>query len=125
MHLSQWRRRSIVLSFLGTMVLFTTPAATEFSFWRGDFGCGHFIFCKVCLVATISCAVTNIAPNSDLEAKDMTNLMIFASVSTCPFHRGMASFSESKICAPDLLRSLLSLWNPESECAQRTMSLER
>ena len=67
----------------------------------------------------------NITPNSALEAEDMTNLMIFANVSTDPFYRVMASFSERKICTPDLLLPLLSLWNPELECAQRTMSLDR
>ena len=75
----------------------------------GDFACGHFISCKVCLIATISCAVINIATNSASEAEDMTNLIIFESVSTGPFHRGMASFSENKLCAPDLLSPLLSL----------------
>ena len=64
---------------------------------EGGFVCGHFISCKVFLIATISCAVMNIAPNSASEAEDMTNLMIFASVSTGPFHRGMSSFSERKI----------------------------
>ena len=59
------------------------------------------------------------------EAEDMKNLMVFASVRSGPFHRGMASFSERKVCSLDLLRPLLSLWNPVSECAQRTMSLER
>ena len=97
----------------------------EFSVWRGVFGCGHFISCKVFLIATISCAVMNIVPNFASEAEAMTNLMIFASVSTGPSHRGMASFSERKICAPALLRLLLSLWKPAPECAQRTMSLER
>ena len=67
----------------------------------------------------------NIAPNSASEAEDMINLMIFASVSAGPFHQGMTSFSERKICAPALLRPLLSLWNPASECAQRAMLLER
>ena len=67
----------------------------------------------------------NIAPSSASEAEDMKNLMIFASVSTDPFHRGMGSFSEMKICAPDLLRPLLSSWNPASEYAQRTMLLAR
>ena len=66
------------LSFLGTMVLFATPAAAELSFWRGYFGCGHFISCKVCLIATISCAVMNIAPNFASESEDITNLMVFA-----------------------------------------------
>ena len=83
-------------------MLFTTPAASELSVCRGDFGCGHLISCKVCLVATISSDVMNIAPNSAYEAEDMTNLMIFASVSTGPFHQGMALFSERKICAPVL-----------------------
>ena len=107
------------------MVLFTTPAAAELSVWRGYFGCGHFISSKVCLIATIFCAVMNIAPNSALEAEDMINLMMFASVSTGMFHQGMASFSERKICVPDLMSPLLSLWDPASECAQRTMSLEQ
>ena len=66
----------------------------------------------------------NIAPNPASEAEDMKNLIIFASISMDPFHWGMASFSERKICAPDLLRPLLSLWNPASEFAQRTMSLD-
>ena len=107
-----------------TMLLLTTPAAAELSIWRGDFICGHFISCNVCLIATISCAVMNIATNYASEVEDMTNLMIFESVSRGPFHWGMASFSERKIWAPALLRPLLSLWNPASECAQRTMSLE-
>ena len=111
--------------FFGTMVLFTTPAASDLSVWREDFGCGHFISCNVCLITTISCAVTNIAPNYASEAEDMTNLMIFASASTGLFHRGMASFSERKMCSPALLCRLLSLWKPESECAQSTMLLER
>ena len=51
----------------------------------------------------------NIALSSASEAEDMTNLMILESVSTDPFHRGMASFSERKIRAPDLLRPLISL----------------
>ena len=88
-------------------VLFTTPVAADLSVRRGDFGCGHLISCKVCLVATISCNVMNIAPNSAYEAEDMTNLMVFASVSTGPFHRGMVSFSERKTCAPALLCPLL------------------
>ena len=125
MHLSQWRRLSIVFSFFGTMVLFTTPAAAELSVWRGDFGCGHFISCKVCLIATISCAVMNIAPNSASEAEDMTNLVIFESDITGPFHWGMALFSEIKICATALLCHLLSLWKPVSEYAQRSMLLEQ
>ena len=50
----------------------------------GNFGCG--------LIATIYCVVMNIVPNSASEAEDMTNLIIFASVSTVPFHRGMESF---------------------------------
>ena len=125
LHLIQWRRRSIVFSSFGTMVLFTTPAAAELSIWRGDFGCGHFISCNVCRIATISCAMMNIAPSSDSEAEDMTNLINFANVSTGPFHRGIASFPERKICAPALLRPLLSLWNPTFECAQRTILLER
>ena len=55
---------------------------------EGGFGCGHFISYKVCSIATISCAVINIAPNSTSEAEDM-----IASVSTGPFHQGIASFS--------------------------------
>ena len=47
------------------------------SVWVGDFGCGHFISCNVCLIATISWAVMNIAPNSASEAEDMIKLMIF------------------------------------------------
>ena len=125
MHLSQWRRRSIVLSFLETIVLLTTPAAAELSIWRGDFGCGHFISCNVLLIVTIYYAVMNIATNFASEAEDMKNLTILASVSTVPFHWGMVSFSEMKICAPDLLRPLLSLWNPASEFAHRSMLLER
>ena len=104
----------MVFIFFGTMVLFTTPAVAELSVWRGDFGCGHFISCNVCCIATISCAVMNIAPSSASEAEEMTNLIIFASVSTGPFHRGIVSFSERKMCAPALLRSLLLLWNPAS-----------
>ena len=88
----------MVFSFFGAIVLFTTPAAAELSVWRGDFGCGHFISCNVCRIATISCAVMNITPSLASEAEGMTNLIIFASVSTGPFQRGMASFSESKIC---------------------------
>ena len=107
------------------IVLLTTPADAELSGWKGDFGCGHFISCNVCLIVTISCAVMNIAPSSASEAEDMKNLIIFESVSTGPFHRCMASFSERKICAPDLLRPLLSLWNPVSEYAQKTILLER
>ena len=114
-----------MLSFLGTIVLFTTPTAAELSVWRGDFSCGHFNSCKVFLIATISCDVMNIAPNSGSEAEEMTYLMIFKSVSTGPFHRVVSLFSERKICAPALLRPLLSLWNPASEYAQRTMSLEQ
>ena len=91
------------------MALFTTPAAAELSIRRGDFGYGHFISCKVFLIATISCAVMNIEPNSASEAEDMTYLMIFASITTGLFHPGMSFFSESKICAPDILRPLLSL----------------
>ena len=97
-------------------MLFTTPAAAEFSVWRGYFGCGHFISCKVCLIATISCAVMNIALSSASEAEDMTNLMIFASVSTGPFHRGMASFSGRKICAPALLSCTMLLLDELGKC---------
>ena len=57
------------------MVLFTTPAAAELSVWRSYFGCGHFISFNVCLVATISCAVMNIAPSLASEAEEMTNLI--------------------------------------------------
>ena len=53
MYLSYWRQRSIVLSFLGTIVLLNIPAAAEFSVWRGDFGYGHFISYNVCLIVTI------------------------------------------------------------------------
>ena len=75
-------------------MLFTTPAAAELYVLRGDFGFGPFISCKVCLIATIYCAAMNIAPNSASEAEDMKNLMIFASVSTGPFHWDMESFAE-------------------------------
>ena len=79
------------------MILFSTLAAAELSVWRGGFGCDHFISCEVCLIATISCVVTSIAPNSASESEDMTNLMIFEIVSKGPFHQGMALFSERKI----------------------------
>ena len=72
---------------------------------KGRSRAGEHIF----RIATISCAVMNIAPSSASEAEDMTNLIIFASVSTGTFQRGMASFSERKICAPALLRTFLSL----------------
>ena len=44
-------RRSIVLSFLGTIVLFTTPAEVELSVWMGDLGWGHLISSSVFLLA--------------------------------------------------------------------------
>ena len=96
MHLSHWRQWSIALSFLGTIVLFTTPVASELSVWMGDFGWDHFISSSVFLIATISWDVMKSAPSSASEAEETTNLRIWEIVRTGTFHRGMASFSERK-----------------------------
>ena len=89
MHLRQWRWQAIVLSFLGTIVLLTTPAADEFSVCMGDFGWGHHISSSVFLVATISLAVIKIAPSSASEVEDMKNVILWERVRTGPFHWGM------------------------------------
>ena len=92
----QCRRKSIILSFLGTIVSLTTPDAAGLSVWMGDFGWGHLISSSVFLVATISLDVIKSAPSSISEAEYMTNLIIWAGVRTRPFHRGMGSFSDRK-----------------------------
>ena len=97
MHLSQWRRRPIVLSFLGKIVLLTTPAAAELSVWMGDLGWGHFISSSVFIIATIYWAMMKSSLSSASGAEDMTNLIIWVRVITETFNQGMASFSERKI----------------------------
>ena len=60
--MSQWRQRSIFLSFLGAIVLLTTHAAAELSVWIGDFVWGHLISSSVFLIATIYWNVMNHPP---------------------------------------------------------------
>ncbi len=62
----------------------------------------------------ISRAGMNRAASSDSAAEAMTNLMIWAIERTAPLNRGKGSFSERKICAPALLRALVSLRKPAS-----------
>ena len=105
--MSQWMWWSIVLSFPETIVLFSTPAASELSVWMGDIGWGHFISSSLFLISTIYWAVMKSAPSSSSEAEDTTNLIIWARVRTGMFHWVMALFLERKIGAPALLRPLL------------------
>ena len=88
--------RSIVLSFLGTIVLFTTPDASELSLWMGDFVWGHFISSCVFLISTIYWDVMKSALSSASDAEDMMNLIIWARVRTGPLHWGMVSFLKIK-----------------------------
>ena len=63
----------------------------------------------------VTFAVSYRAPISASAADDITNLMIFATVRTGPFHFGSGSFSDKKMWAPARLRPFDSLLNPASE----------
>jgi hypothetical protein len=117
------KRISIILALRGTIVLLVTPAAVELSVWIGLFGWGHPIKMRVCLWGIISLAITKRAASSDLAADAITNLMIWAIERTAPLKCGTGSFSERKMYAPAQLQELVSLRNPASEWAHRTMSL--
>ena len=80
------------------MVLFTTPAAVELSVWIGDGGCFQPISINVWQTGIISLAVMYSAPSSASAADEMTNLMIWEIVRIAPFHLGVGSFSDKKIC---------------------------
>ncbi len=71
----------------------------------------------------ISHAVMNSAASSDLAAKAMTNLMIWAINRMAPLNSGKGSSSEKYMCAPALLRELVLLRKPESAWAQSIMFL--
>jgi hypothetical protein len=78
---------------------------------------------RVCLWGIISLAITKRAASSDLAAEAITNLMIWVIERTAPLNCGNGVFSERKMCAPAQLQELVSLRNPASKWAQRTMSL--
>ena len=70
-------------------------------------------------------AVKNKAIISASAADETTYFMICAMVRTGPFYRGIESFSGRKMWAPALLLDFVSLAKPASECAVRTILLER
>ncbi len=78
---------------------------------------------RVCLWGIISLAITKRAASSDLAADAITNLMIWAIERTAQLNHGNGSFSERKMRAQARLRELVSLRNPASKWAKRTMSL--
>ena len=106
-------------------MLLVTPAAVELSVWIGDLGWGHPMLMRVWQWGIISRAVMKRAASSDSAAEAMTNFMIWAIKRTAPLNLGKGTFSERKMCAPALLRELVSLRNPASECAHRIISLAR
>jgi len=108
----------------GTIVLLVTPTAVELSVWIGVFGCGHPIAMRVCLWGIISLAMMKRAESSYSAAEPITHLMIWAMESMAPLKRGNGSFSERKMCAPALLREMVSLRKPASAWAHRIMSLD-
>ncbi len=59
----------------------------------------------------------------DSAADAITNLMIWVIERPAPLNRRNGSFSERKMCALVQLQGLVSLRNPASEWAQRSMSL--
>ena len=101
------------------------PTAVEFSDWSGLGGCFHPISVRVFQRGTISLVVKNKAVISASIADETTYFMICAMVRTGPFHRGIESFSDRKMWAPALLLDFVLLAKPASECAARTMLLER
>ncbi len=107
----------------GTIVLLVTPATVELSVWIRLVGWGYPIEMRVCPWGIISPAVTKWAASSDSVADAVTNLLIWAIERTALLKRGNGSFSERKMCAPVQLQELVSLRNPASEWAHRTMSL--
>jgi hypothetical protein len=104
-------------------MLLVTSAVVDLSVWIGLFGQGHPIEMRVCLWGIISLAITKRAASLVLAADAITNLMFWAIGRTAPLKRGNGLFLERKMCAPAQLRELVSLINPASEWAQRTMSL--
>ena len=101
------------------------PTAVELSAWMGDGGCFHPILVRVFLRGTISFAVINKAVISASAADDTTYFIICARVSRGPFQRGMSTSSDKNMWAPALLRALVSLLKPASECPASIISLER
>ena len=111
------------LLFCWMMVFLTTPADVELLVWIGDGGCFQPISIHFWRMGTISLAVMYSAPSSASAAEDMTNLMIWAIVRIGLFHSGVGSFYDKNIWAPERLRALDLLLDPEFELAARTMSL--
>ena len=91
------------------IVSLVNPTALELSVWTGDCGCGHPISISVLRNGTISRAVKYSAESSASAADAITNLMVMDSVRIGPLVRGIASFSETKMCAPARLRDFGSL----------------
>ena len=78
---------SIILALLGTMVLFVTPIAVEWSVCTGLRGCGHSMLLRVCQWGTNLCTAMNNAASSASSAKAMTNLMRLASSNAVKRHK--------------------------------------
>jgi hypothetical protein len=78
---------------------------------------------RVCPWGIIFLAVIKRAASSNLAADAIIKLMIWAIERIAPLNHGNGSFSERKMCAPGQLQELVSLRNPASKWAQRTISL--
>ena len=115
--------KSQFLDLYGISAELVTPTAIELSGCNGKGGCFHPISCKVFLSGTISFAIKNSAVIPASATDNTTYFMIYAMVSSGPFHLGMASFSNRNMCAPDLLFDLDSLLKLVSEWAASIMLL--
>ncbi len=92
--MSHQNRISIILDLRGTMVFLVTPAAVGLSVWIGLLGWGHPMVMRVWRWGIISRAVKKSAASSDLAAKAMTNLIIWAIDRIAPLNCRIGSFSK-------------------------------
>ncbi len=85
---------AIILDLRGPIVLLVTPAAVELSIWIGLLGWGQPMAMRVWQWGIISPDVMKRAASSGLEAKVMTNLIIWTIDRMAPLNLGNGLFSE-------------------------------
>ena len=88
---------SIDLVRMGTMLFFVTPSAVKLFIWRADCGCVQPIFMIFWWRGNICLAVMKRAASSDFATEDMTNLMIWAIVSSGTLLAGMGTSLDRKM----------------------------
>ena len=85
------------------------PRIFELSIWRYDLGWEQHILMIFWWRGIICLAVMKRAASSNLDAEDMTNLIIWEILSSGLLLDGMGTSLERKMSSPDWLRAFLSL----------------